>query len=66
MLCHAVWYKLIDVSGALLIVLIMDAVSTYETSISFYRTAWRNIPKESSQTTGKILILYILIVTLSV
>jgi hypothetical protein len=53
MLCHAVWYKLIDVSGALLIVLIMDAVSTYETSISFYRTAWRNIPKESSQTTGK-------------
>jgi hypothetical protein len=40
MLRRVVWYKLADVSE----VLMMEAVSTSETSISFYQTTRRNIP----------------------
>jgi hypothetical protein len=27
-------------------VLMMEAVSTYETSVSFYKTAWENVPED--------------------
>jgi hypothetical protein len=42
---RVVWYKLADVSDA--IALIMEAVSTSETSVSFSQTTRRNIPEDS-------------------
>jgi hypothetical protein len=45
MLCHVVSQKFTDASDT--INMIMEAVSVSETSISFYETAWRNIPEES-------------------
>jgi hypothetical protein len=56
MLRRIVWKKLTDVSGVftasiikavMKIVLMMEAVSTSETSVSFYKTAWCYIPGDS-------------------
>jgi hypothetical protein len=43
MLRRVVWYKFIDA----LIALMMEAVSTSETSVSFYQTTLRYIPEDS-------------------
>jgi hypothetical protein len=53
MLHRVVWYKLTDVSEVLTAsiiratVLMMEAVSSSETSVNFYQTALCNIPKNS-------------------
>jgi hypothetical protein len=45
---HVVWWKFIDVSEVLaasiilLITLMMEAASTSETLVNFYRTTWHN------------------------
>jgi hypothetical protein len=44
MLCRVVWYKLAE----WLIVLMMEAVSTYETSVDSYQTAWCNSHEDSN------------------
>jgi hypothetical protein len=51
MLCCAVSYKLTDVSEmriASIIALMIEAVSTSETSVHFYEATRRKIPEESS------------------
>jgi hypothetical protein len=53
MLCRVIWQKLTYDSEVLTasiiraIALMMEAVRTSETSVSFYQTARRNIPEDS-------------------
>jgi hypothetical protein len=49
MMQRAIWYKLTDVSGEFtaFIILIMEAVSFFETSVSLYQTARRNIAEDN-------------------
>jgi hypothetical protein len=51
MLRRAPWQKFTDVSEVLTasIALMMEAVSTSETSVSFYQTTRRNIPEDGHQ-----------------
>jgi hypothetical protein len=50
MLQFVSWLKFIDVSegltNSIILTLIMEAVSTSETLVSFYETTWSNIPEE--------------------
>jgi hypothetical protein len=34
-------------TASIIIILMMEAVSTSETSVNFYQTTWRNIPEDS-------------------
>jgi cell division protein FtsL len=52
MLRHVVWQKFTAARG-LLIALMMEVVSTSETSVNFYHTARRNIPEDSHLHTGR-------------
>jgi hypothetical protein len=57
LLSRVVWQKLIDVSGVLFASIIreiiafvaqmMDAASTFETSLGCYQTTWHNDPEDS-------------------
>jgi hypothetical protein len=54
MLHRVVWWKLTYVSDVLtasiiraIIVMLMEAVSTSETSTNFYQTTWYNVPEDS-------------------
>jgi hypothetical protein len=50
MLRRVVWWKFTDFSEVLTVsirALTMDAASTFETSVNFYQTTWRNIPEDS-------------------
>jgi hypothetical protein len=56
LLCCAICYKLTNVSEVLtssiirayIIALMMEAVNISDTSVNFYETSLRNVPKESS------------------
>jgi hypothetical protein len=51
MLGRVVWQKFTDVlvvlTASIIIALMMEAVSTSETSVNFYQTTRRNIPEDS-------------------
>jgi hypothetical protein len=51
MLCHVVPLKLTDVSEvvttSIIRAMMMEAASTSETWVSFYKTTWHNIPHDS-------------------
>jgi hypothetical protein len=47
MLSRAVWYILIDVSKELTATLMMEAISSTETSVNIYQTTQCKIPEDS-------------------
>jgi hypothetical protein len=49
---HVVWYKFTDVSEVLaatirVMAMMMESASTFQTSVDFYQTTWRNKPEDS-------------------
>jgi hypothetical protein len=63
MLRRLIWYKLTDVSEVLTF-LMMEAITTSETSVNFHQTTWHNISEDLLPDFVKLLNLSLKYITL--